>query len=245
MNRRIGVLRGRVSARLGGGYKARVLGGQPLGYWRLDETAGTALADSSGNGHGATMTGANYLLNQPGAIPSEPSAKSIKWTTGGSTYGRVVQGTWMDVTAAASWEFWIKPVTNVTNQGIFSRWSNLNGAGNDWIIWFNTANQLEAQVTIGGAAKVIAMNLPQLGLWTYVVLTYDGTNLLLYCNGVLVATTAATGNIGTSAGDIAIGTYQANGSNISLQNHFMDEVAFYNRALSASEIASNYAAAAA
>jgi hypothetical protein len=243
MNRRLGISRGRVSARLGGGYKAQVLGDVPLGYWRLDETSGTSMADSSGNSHTGTMSGANFLLNQPGAIPSEPSAKSVKWTTGGATYVQVTQATWMDTTAAASWEYWIKPLSNVTNQGIFSRWSNLNGAGNDWIFWFNTSNQLEAVVTIGGASKTIAMNLPQVGLWTHVALTYDGANLLLYCNGVLVTTLAATGSIATATSDIAIGTYQANGSNIGLQNHYMDEVAFYGTALSAARIAAHYAAA--
>jgi hypothetical protein len=230
---RLGVQRGRRSARLGGGYRAVVLGDAPLGYWRLDETSGTSMADSSGNGHTGTMTGSGFTLNQPGAIQNtDPGAKSVKWIAT-STYVDIASASWMNVTNAATWELWINPGVNGNNAGILSRYAN-----SDWLLWYNTSGLIEMRIVIAGAAKNLTINPPQLGVWSHIVATYNGTNLLIYVNGALTATLPQTGNIDTNSGNINIGTYQS--GSFGLNNHYLDEVAFYGTALSAAKVLAHF-----
>ncbi len=76
-------------------------------------------------------------------------------------------------------------------------------------------------------------------VWTHFAMTWDGSNLRIYVNGVLDNTVATTITaIGTNSDPLRIG----NESNFGFKGQ-IDEVALYSRALSASEIAAIHAAA--
>ena len=235
--RRQGVQRDR-APRTGGGYKARMLGFAPLGYWRLDETSGTTAFDSSGNGRNGTITGSNFLLNQPGAINNtDPGAKSVK-LTGSATHILIPTGSWMNVTDHASWVWWMKSGFNANNAGIFSRYQNGGGGVASWLHWFNTASGIDFRIMIGGTAKSVSINWPQLGVWTMLSATFDGTTLRGYVNDNEVGSLAASGNIDTGTGDMSLGSYQA--GTWSIQNHFLDEVAFLGSTLKGTDIVDLY-----
>jgi hypothetical protein len=53
-------------------YRAAVLAKNPVGYWRLGETAGTTAVDETGNGHNGTYI-KSPTLGQPGAINGDPN----------------------------------------------------------------------------------------------------------------------------------------------------------------------------
>lgn len=234
--RRLGVQRARL-ARLGGGYAAQVLADQPLGYWRLDEVAGTTALDASGNGRNGTVVGTNILLNQVGAITNtDPGARAYKWT-GAGTHILIPHGAWMNVTNAASWEWWLNPGVNENNAGIFSRFQNGGGGAASWIHWYNAA-VVNFRVQIGGNPRSVAINPPQLGVWTQLVATFDGANLRGYVNGALIGTTPAAGSIDTGAGDMSVGSYQAGTWNLS--NHLVDEVSFMATCLSPERVMARY-----
>lgn len=72
--------------------------------------------------------------------------------------------------------------------------------------------------------------------WSNVCGTYDGSNIRLYINGVLVGTTAQTGNI-KNTGIARISGYD---NNAETWNGNIAQFSIYNRALSASEIAQNF-----
>jgi hypothetical protein len=77
------------------------------------------------------------------------------------------------------------------------------------------------------------------GAWTHLVGTYDGANWKLYRNGVeLASAAAAVGALPVINGDWAIGA-TGNGWTNSFAGA-IDEVAIYDRALSASRIAAHY-----
>ncbi len=70
--------------------------------------------------------------------------------------------------------------------------------------------------------------------WSHFAGTYDGTTLLVYINGMQVASLAATGALVNSSGLLSIG-----GNSVSSIEYFtgrLDEIRLYNRALSVSEI---------
>ena len=83
---------------------------------------------------------------------------------------------------------------------------------------------------------------PQLpvGVWSHIAVTYDNTAIRLYVNGALRSTFTTTGAISASTAPLQIG-----GNNVfSLPGTeffagLIDEVRVYNRALSATEIATD------
>ncbi|MEO8147430.1 MAG: LamG-like jellyroll fold domain-containing protein [Bacteroidia bacterium] len=79
----------------------------------------------------------------------------------------------------------------------------------------------------------------QANTWQHLALTYDGSMLRLFVNGLVTDSVAASGNITNSAVDFLIG------DNLYVITHFylegsMDEVSLWNKALSPAEITAIY-----
>ncbi|MFM2134825.1 MAG: hypothetical protein RL021_225, partial [Bacteroidota bacterium] len=75
----------------------------------------------------------------------------------------------------------------------------------------------------------------QVGVWQHYALTYNGSELTLYKNGVFVATTIANGSISTTTEPLYIGSMPYSSFDYYL-NGELDEVTLWNRALTNSEI---------
>jgi Concanavalin A-like lectin/glucanases superfamily/Immunoglobulin domain/Immunoglobulin I-set domain len=86
------------------------------------------------------------------------------------------------------------------------------------------------------------------GAWHHIVGTYDGANASLYVNGVRVATRAISGYLANQARPFRIGTTCFDGSLGPIGSYagnrgfdgWLQEVAFYGTALSATDIAAHY-----
>ncbi len=83
-------------------------------------------------------------------------------------------------------------------------------------------------------AAVTTLNASQ---WYHLVGVYNGTSVKLYVDGVLVDQSETIDTINSADGSITIGADSIGGSNFS---GLVDDVAIFNRALSAAEIASLY-----
>ena len=86
-------------------------------------------------------------------------------------------------------------------------------------------------IAVGGDQVCPAVALP-VNTWTHLAVTYDGSTLVFYSNGVQVASTAVSGPIPPSTQSLQIGASQ-------FGEYFqgrIDEVRIYDRALSAPEI---------
>ena len=85
-----------------------------------------------------------------------------------------------------------------------------------------------------------------LNTWSHVVMTWDGSDIKIYVNGIEGGTYISNqfdGDIRTSTADLRLGydSYSAGqGWSDALYNGTIDEVAIYNRALTASEILEHY-----
>ena len=88
--------------------------------------------------------------------------------------------------------------------------------------------------TLAGTTSWVGGTTPSpIGAWTHIALTYDGSMLRLYVNGVQAATLAASGTIQASSSPLWIGGNQPYGEYF---NGLIDDVRVYNRALSDAEI---------
>lgn len=111
-------------------------------------------------------------------------------------------------TAPFSIEALIRPASIGATQAIVTR-ENVGGAYNGWVFAILSSGLLYAERTTGGtfdsAQGSTAIKANQ---WTYVAMTYDGTNIRFYQNGVLDGAPAASAkSMGSTVLDLHIGIY--------------------------------------
>lgn len=220
-------------------YPDRVLRDGAIGYWRMNATSGTTELDRSGNGHDGTYSGSPTLA-QTGALSDGDTAIKCANT------GRMTVSSAVFNTTAFSIAVWVQftatDITNGTASEVFmatqqtfptSGWRfGMHKFGGD------TANHFAFWCTQeGGTLKVESVEVPVADTWYHVVITYDGTTYKLYVNGAFSASGTGTRVNDTSSvifGYVTAGEYL---------DGYLDECATYNVALSAAQIAKQYALA--
>jgi len=91
-----------------------------------------------------------------------------------------------------------------------------------------------------GDSDLLSDAAPSTGAWHHVAITYDGSTALMYLDGVLqVKTLSDSGTLATASGEY-IAAYAA--AHTEKWKGDLDEVRYYNRALSGTEVGSVYAA---
>jgi hypothetical protein len=96
-----------------------VLALSPVAYYRLDEVSGTVIADSSGNGHNATLAQPTYaVLGSPSLLPGDVD-KSIEFSSAGNTYGGIVSPS-IPVANGGAVAFWASIPDNNGNYCLFT-----------------------------------------------------------------------------------------------------------------------------
>ncbi|MCA9065916.1 MAG: LamG domain-containing protein, partial [Planctomycetaceae bacterium] len=146
--------------------------------------------------------------------------------------------------AALSVSAWVNPDAIGTSREIVAQW-NANTGQRGFLMRINATGNAEFFISrTGGVDYTSAVSSVALTAnhWSLLTGTYDGTNIRIYVDGVLRGTTAYAGTMFNSTDPVLIGD-----SNSNSKNPFdgtIDEVAIYNRVLSAAEITSMYDAVA-
>jgi len=214
-------------------YEDTVLADSPVGFWSLGETSGNVATDLTGFADGQDL-GA-YAQGDSGPIIN-PSSKATNFN-GANAYVRLNHTTLLEP-PAVSVEAWIKPssvpgsnqLLLVSPQG-----GNSSGSNYGYELWINGGSGTVSFGTTTGSVNSTAA-LPT-GVWSYVVGTSDGTAVRLYVNGVKQSTgSGATTSYGGAP------TFDAVITRVGYSGDLAD-VAIYGSTLSASQIATHYAAA--
>ena len=207
-----------------------------VGYWRLDDGAGSATAfDSSGRGN----DGALHDLDTTTA-----------WVAGRAQGALAIAHTgWVQVAPSPS-------IDSITDRLTVAAWVDIQGPIDAW------ATALSRQVgtgvdqhyhlslgmdghptflltTVGAYVTPRAADLAPMDTWTHVAGTYDGATARLYVNGTQVASQAATGTIAADTTPVILGGNgnDASGVPTELFPGHIDELMLYARALAPAEIA--------
>ena len=156
-------------------------------------------------------------------------------------YVKIPNSTVLD-TQTPTVEVWVK--TNFTFQNGFwfekgdvnTQYSLFQEGGS--IIWrMNIGGNPFSQTTAATSSFINTTN------WAHIVGTYVSGYRALYINGVLVSSDTQSGTIATNAGGMSIGVYGGyTGSRGYFYNGNLAICRVYNRALSATEVAQNFAA---
>jgi len=211
------------------GYQPTVTGTAGLtGYWRFGDATGTTAAATTRIVTGTY--GAGTTLNQPGLLVGDAN-KAV--TLAGNA--KVTFGDVFDFTARApySLQAWVKPTTvDTTARRIFSK----EESGGTGYYLISNSTRLQFARVVGTAYDT--MNGPKLtvGSTYHVVVTYDGTNQVMYLNGAQVA-------LGTSTRSLANGAALFTGAKASGGGNWsgtIDEPAVYSSALSAATVLAHY-----
>jgi signal peptidase I len=220
-------------------YRSSVLGDSPSFYWRLDETSGSAVDDETSNGRDATLASASSSWSQAGAITSESSNTALKVSQAAVTANTAVSGP-----AAFSVEAWFK--TTSSNGGRILGFGNGSGV--------NASSTVDRQLYLGtngktyfgvGSSKTVVASASTLdnGAWHHVVGTYTSGSrgMKLYVDGKLQGSATATPV--SMSGYWRAGAEGMSGWTSNPGQYFdgtLDELAVYNKALTASQVKEHY-----
>ena len=205
------------------------------GYWRFDETMGGTAADTSGQHNSGTLT--NFS-----------AATNAYWTAGkvggalrfaaGSTSEHVIVPNFPKTAANYSISAWVWADSRPVWASIVKNWYGEFHFGMD-----SGTGELSNYIglTSGNPSAKEAGVFPT-GSWQHVACTADGTNLRVYRNGLQVASTAYSGALFTPPQALSIGAKIVGASTDSHWQGLIDDVALWNRSLSAGEIYNLFAA---
>ena len=219
----------------------------PEAYWRLDESGGGTANDQVG-GHDGAYTG-TLIYGVDGAFPNDANT-AIRFD-GASGHVAVPFAAALNPQGPFTIEAWVKPniipdgggtpcpVSSAQMGGDRSGWQiRERDTGWQFVLYTHSGSA----VANGGIANTAVGGVPSTDSWTHLVGVYDGTDSTLYVNGVPYAAPAAGYVANYDDGVNPAGPFTI-GARSSLSDYFdgsVDEVAFYNRALTATEVTSHY-----
>ncbi len=189
--------------------------------YSFDEGAGTTATDSSGNNNTGNISNPLWVAGKYGNAISFSSA---------STLVTVPDSPSLDLTSAMTLEGWVLLYgeENIYNAIIYKGYENYYlDATTDHGVPGGGGTFGSTDVPFFGTTPVSAST------WTHLALTYDGSTLRYYVNGIQVSSQPQGGNLLTSTNPLQIGGDSYLGQNL---YGVIDEVRIYNVALTQAQI---------
>ena len=212
-------------------YADEVLADSPLSYWRMEETSGTSIADEQAARNGS-LTGGN--LNVSGQVGSGLSLDGVD--------DHAAVGLVPSNMGAVTVEGIVKYESSTDDGGQILCCDSTTGAARGWQFRIDTTGGALTFIKIlNGVVSLSGTTNLQDGEFHHLVGTYDGSELRVYVDGVSENSDAATGAITGDATALQIGRNPR--ASQEYLGGVVDEVAFYDYALSAARIQAHYDAA--
>lgn len=224
-----------------------------VGYWNFDgvSTGAGNVPDLTANGLNGTMTNmvSGDVVISAAPIGDESIQAYINDWGGnclefdGSNDYVDIGDVLVDGTGDITVEAWIYP-TAIPTKGSPTGHNSSEGAiihkngGSDDNLGLTVASGGLAFYVDNGSNNTLVGTAPTINTWTHVAATYDGTNLIIYVNGVLDATQASTGsgNFVNNTNSLRIGGGHVGGGSPHEFTGRINEVRVWNYARSATEI---------
>ncbi len=205
----------------------------PVAYWKFDETSGSNILDTSGNGYDGIIYGGTTRV--PGLV-----GNALKFDG--------IYGSYANIKT----ETLTKSLPSGLSPRSISSWINVSEYTPESFIFFygTNSNKNAFYITIfgsevrGGAwdttlGDIVYPNFfSSLNTWYHVCLTYDGTTAILYGNGIELGRKAATdwNLISRTEGGYINMDWQA----LSPFKGLVDELKIFDKALSSTEVLQDY-----
>jgi DNA-binding beta-propeller fold protein YncE len=212
-----------------GPYADAVMGDNPSGYWRLDETSGLNAADSFGSNPGTYKNG--VTLGRTSLLTSDPDKAA--GFNGTNQYVSIPSSGPLAPASTVTEEAWIKPTA------IPSGFASVLTKPESYSLQFN-AGRMEFTIMQGGTRRRLQAPAGAIvaGGTYHVVGTFDGNTQRLYINGSQVASAVISPGITVNTSALNIASWDGGQE---FFNGTIDEAAVYPVALTASQVAIHYA----
>ncbi len=199
-----------------------------VGYWKLDDGAGTKATDRSGKGHHGTLIGAPQWVAgyYRGALQFNGQNSYVEIPTSSrlEIRGQVTVAAWVNWTNAG--DTWLCILANGQQNG---PWENYGLFVNRTSLFpYFTLSLNDAHVPNQGPNNTIVA-----GRWQHLCGTWDGTTARIYVDGKQVFEQARTGTLTSPRMPLRLGHRNAS---VHYYNGMMDEVAVFDQALTPAEI---------
>ena len=200
-----------------------------VGWWKLDETSGDTVFDSSGqNFHGSIENFATNQIGQDGILYKSVEVDGVNDYIDLPTLGFTrASGEPLTVTA------WIKPSSNTIGRGVIFGSRNGSGSGDLFKIEVNNSNQYVFEYDSTGNGGIATGSSISTG-WAHIAAIYDGSDIILYINGLEVSRNTGNPNAAIDQDNYQIG--KRSDSNTEYFDGNIDDLRLYNKALSQDEV---------
>jgi hypothetical protein len=198
-----------------------------IGYWRLGESSGTTAADSKGTHTGTYVNG--VTLGATGALNESNTAASFD---GADDHVSIPNANALRPNRL-SVEAWVKGGGGLADWDTVLMKTGNSSWPNGYGLYWNGGNIYFFVNNFSTAAVSTSLTADE---WTHIVGTYDRTTIRLYKDGVQVASLPYTTAITHSTTPLTIGA----GGGCCMWSGEIDEVAFYNVALTAAQVSNHY-----
>ncbi|MGB1076702.1 MAG: LamG-like jellyroll fold domain-containing protein, partial [Bdellovibrionales bacterium] len=219
-----------------------------VAFYKMDETGGTTVSDSSGNGHHGTYNGGTPTWDPYGGMAG--GAIDLSNTSGQPS----IDISSFDVAGSGiSLMAWVYYDSVTTDARIISKTDGSGTTNHDWCLMIddNSGGQEHLEFRMTTVNGYSTENLEgydmanHLGEWVHIGVTYDDTSdaVTWYINGVSVGTDThnAGGAVITGTGeDVSIGNQPFGGYGGRKLDGFLDEVRVYDREVTSGEMAEIY-----
>lgn len=205
-----------------------------VGHWKFDDGTGTSAADSSGNNYTGT------LVNTPTWSAGLIGSNSILFGGNSSSQKVTTSGTSANnLDTAGSFSIWGNKTSDGQTYNVMMSNGNYatdrNGVIFDWRTEFLNYEVCSASAVITGSISVPNFT-P--GGWHHAVITWDGSFIKVYADGVLVINNNQTITPVTTVYDVVIGSDTNYGS--AYFYGYLDDARLYSHALTQDEVHALY-----
>lgn len=198
-----------------------------LAAWGFDEGVGTTARDSSEHSLPLTISGAaTWAAGHTGGT-----------AIANSGIGSATRASWTSLGSPVTIMGWARPtdLTAGTSRPLFGVWSGADtSTSTQFAIWaqradFSTSNVLQGNVRVDGGLVAVNHTALALNTWVHVALSFDGTTIRLFRDGIEVSSFANTGGINAGTYTFLVVPDSANAQ--------VDDVRVFNTALTAAQVA--------
>ncbi|MBI4244529.1 MAG: LamG domain-containing protein [Planctomycetes bacterium] len=210
-----------------------------VAHYTFDESSGSIVYDKSGNNNHGKIKG------EPRWVRTETGAGLV--FNGVDNYIDCGSAPSLDIKETGTVEIWYK--LKSPHGGLVSRSTQGNWPGQRLVLAFNTYYPEEKKLMwyfSDGALyqedKIMSVSFApetlDIGIWTHLVLTFDGKVVEVYKNGVLIRSTFQ--EIKPETGGVPLRIGYCEGMGTPFFSGIIDEVRIYNRALSEEDVFSHF-----
>ena len=214
----------------------------PVGYWRLDETAGTTAWDTSGHGLHGTYHGA-VTLGRPGGLKVGPNAAAA--FAGG--YVEIDHDNRFGGMGDGTLAFWFRDTGATTCGGLVSKDAAGFGGGGHLTLRNNENGYLYVRLQSTDAEYLVTAPRPiAADRWYHIAFTFGAGGMTLHVDGEILDSNPYTGGLADNNEPLVLGANtwaSTSGGMMPLCDRYhglLDDVALFDRALSREQIRGLY-----